>query len=215
MRVRITRVTWQSARGSVFGLGRNDATQVAAVQKFRESLAEVRGGYVFPLGRGEDPVLLTVAQRDVLVDDYADHMHRAMWWVMILTLGGTVAILAIILSLDMEVQFWMILPIIAVALVPTLTIRWPLRRRIESFGLLPRVPSQEYAFIQRERLKERPWSAILLPALVLPVLALNLNPHIPPAKADDWVESAFILAIAGVFVWAAARKLLAGRRQDL
>jgi len=138
-----------------------------------------------------------------------------MWWVMILVLGGSMAIVAIIVSQDIEVQFWMILPIIAVALVPTLTIRRSLRQGIETFGLLPRVPSQEYAFIQRERLKERPWSAILLPALVLPVIALNLNPHIPPAEADDWVESAFILAIAGVFVWAAARKLLAGRGQDL
>jgi hypothetical protein len=174
-------------------------------------MPELRGRYVYPLGHGEDPVLLTEAQRDVLVDQYADHQSRAMWLMMILLLSGTTAMLAIILHLDMEVQFWMVLPTIGLAMLPIFTIRRSLLRDIGEFGPLPRVSSQEYALLRRERLNQRPWSSILLPALVLPFVALSLDPHFPPIEADDWVIGAFLLAIATVFVWVIARKLIAGR----
>ena len=201
--------------GRVFGFGRSDATQVQAVETFRVTLVELRGGYVFAMGRGEDPVLLTERQRDVVVDLYAEYLSRSMWWAMISTLVGTAVILSIILPLDMEVHFWMVLPILAVAMVPTFTLTRSLRRRIVDFGLLPRVSLDEYSIIQRERWRERPWSSILLPALVLPFVAISLDPQFPPTEADDWIIGAFLLALAAMFVWAIARKLLAGRTADL
>ena len=193
----------------MFGLGKNDKLQLTAVEKFKKSLAPLRGGYVCRIRRGEDPVLLTEVQRDAIVGYYADLLNRSMFWALGLTMAGLLAGAAVDARFNIEPHFWSVMIVVVMAIAPSLTI-WPrLRQRIEQFGPLPTASSHEVQALAQKRLKRAPWAAILTPGAGLPFLAWQLHPHMPPRDADDWTEYAFLLAIGGVFVWAVVKKLRA------
>jgi hypothetical protein len=184
---------------------------VSAVEKFRDSMVALRGRYVFPMRRGENAVLLTEAQRDVVVEAYAEQLRRAMWVVMVVTFAGLISLAVVTVAFDFEPHFWMVVPVVLVALIPTFTIRPFLRRKVEAFGVLPTAALEEYAVLRQKQLAQRPWSALLLPGVLLPVVALRLHPHVPPVETDDWLELAMLAGLAALMVWAVVRKLMAGR----
>jgi hypothetical protein len=199
----------------MFGLGRSDNNQRAAVEKFKQAMVPLRGGYVYRLKRGGDAVLLSEQQRDILLDYYAKLLNRSMGLLMLVLVPGFILLMGVSFVWDFGVHFWAIMLLVMVAMAPTFTIRHQLRSKVQQFGILPTVPPEEVDALSEERLRKLPWSAVLAPGAALFYLALRMHPHLPPSDADDWTEIALFLAVAAVFLWAIVRKLIADRHATL
>jgi hypothetical protein len=196
----------------MLGLSRNDASQQQAAAKYRDSFMPYRGGYAIKPSRHAGPIMITPEQREQLVEAYSEAFLRSMRIMIALLLGGLALAIAAVVLWNVPLIQWpfMLYTFAIVGLVVVLQQR-AMRQAIAALGPRPSVLSADYAEWQRQRLRDRPWAGILIPALVIPFIALRWHTHFPPRDGDDYFAIVFLAALAALFIWAIVRKLQAGR----
>lgn len=196
----------------MLGMSRNDATQQAVAVKYREGFMPYRDGFVVKVSRHADPICITSDQREQLVEAYSIAYARAMRIVMVLVLvgiGGWVTAAAV---WDVPLSEWgFILLFLAVGTITYTMVRRAIRDTVAGFGPRPLALPEDYAEWQRQRLRDRPWSSILAPLLVVPVILLRWHVHLPPRDADGYLAALIMIGFAVLVVWITIRKLQAER----
>lgn len=147
----------------MFGLGKNDNNQRAAVEKFKNAMVPLHGGYIFRLKRDGATVLLTEAQRDILLDFYAALLSRSMRQMVGVLIVGVALLVGAGTVWHFGMHFWAVMILILIAFAPILAINRQMRAKVQEFGTLPIVPSNQVAALSRERLRKMPWATLFAP----------------------------------------------------
>jgi hypothetical protein len=197
---------------AMFGLSTNDPSQKRIVAAYAEGFLPYRSGYAIRLGRSSPPIQISTQQKSELVDVYAAAAQRGMRVALPLGLVAMLAWIGIGVALGDEPHFWQIIFVLPF-FAPSYTIpNGAIRKATAGWAnRAPLVPDEEFRMLQRQRLRERPWSTILLPTLIVPFVFWQMHPHVPPSKADDYAELAMALGLLGVCLWAIVNKWRAGR----
>ena len=196
----------------MLGMSRNDASQQQLATRYRDTFMPYRNGYAIKPSRDAGPVMITTEQRERLVEAYCAAYARTMRrfvWALVAAVAAFVA-LPVILRADLPQPALMLFIFVLVGLM-LLKQRRDMRMAIAELGPRPSVPAADYAAWQRQRIRERPWTNILLPALVVPLIVLRWHTHFPPRDGDDWFTVFLVTGFGGLLLWAAVRKLHAER----
>jgi len=195
----------------MFDTFRNDASQSNFAAKYREGFMPYRGGYVFKPFHNADPIQITEAQREQLVEAYCVAYRRAMWVMMPLLLLAMGAVAGVSLARGYDMPDWgFMLTAFLVIGGALLWQRSMMRQAIARLGPYPSALGATYGDWQRQRLRDRSWLNIVMPIVILPAIVMQWHTHLPPRDFDDY----FVILLAFVFIavtgWAAIRKWRAG-----
>jgi hypothetical protein len=196
----------------MFGMSRDDASQQGLAAKYREGFMPYRGGYALKPSHTSDPIQITEQQREQLVQAYCAAYRRSMrvLFPLLLLAVGVTFVISIALGRDVP-EGGIMLMVFALIGSVLLWQRSAMRRAIAALGPRPSVLGTDYAEWQRQRWRDRPWSSILLPAFVAPVIFLRWHTHLPPRDVDDCFALVFIAGFVALILAAIARKLSAKR----
>ena len=196
----------------MFGLGKGDRGQQQVIETLRDGFYPYQNGYAYRPDRHQPAQIFTEQDRDRLVQAYGDGLRRALWVTVPLSVIALGAVVAVAVMFDGEPHAWLFVPLILLLSAPAALM--PLRalkRTAAELGSRPRVPADDFAALQREKLRSRPWVDLPLAALIIPLLAWRMKPQVPPERADDYFWLVIIIGLATVIIRTAAKKLIAMR----
>jgi hypothetical protein len=194
----------------MFGLSKSDEAQKRMVDAVRDAFMPYEGDYAIRLKRGEAAIVVSSSERDLLMNEYTDAVARAVRIGMATMLVGICAMIAFAMAKGLDPAFWQVAIIIAITMPIYYWPAWAMRSR--ALALPPRtrsIPEDFFAAWERRTIAERAWSALILPALIIPFLWWRLAPNFPPAVIDDYVVFGFLAWIAFALVRATFRKIRA------
>jgi hypothetical protein len=187
----------------MLGMSRNDASQQQLAAKYRDTFMPYRNGYAIKPSRNADPIMITSDQRERLVEAYCAAYARTMRWFMLLIVAAFILFVGLPVILRSDLPQWaFMLFIFALVGLMLLRQRSAMRTAIAALGPRPSALAADYIAWQRQRLRDRPWSNILLPAIVVPVIALRWHTHLPPRDGDDYFAILMLAAFAALLLWA-------------